>query len=55
MHDLLEEGQKAGKPIRIHVEYDNPAMRLYKRLGFRRIDDNGIYHLMEWNLENSKE
>ncbi len=55
MHGLLEEGQKAGKPIRIHVEYDNPAMRLYKRLGFRRIDDNGIYHLMEWNLENLKE
>ena len=41
--------------MRIHVEHNNPAMRLYKRLGFRKIDDNGIYHLMEWSPEGSKE
>ncbi len=55
MRDVLEEGQKAAKPVRIHVEHNNPAMRLYNRLGFRRIDDNGIYHLMEWSPEGSKE
>ncbi len=55
MKDVLEEGREAAKPVRIHVEHNNPAMRLYKRLGFRRIDDNGIYHLMEWSPGKSKE
>jgi hypothetical protein len=34
--------------VRIHVERYNPALRLYERLGFRRIADGGIYFLMEW-------
>ncbi len=49
MTGVLEEGRQAGKPVRIHVEHNNPAMRLYKRLGFRQIDTNGVYHLMEWD------
>jgi hypothetical protein len=24
-------------------------MRLYERLGFRRLEDHGVYVLMEWN------
>ena len=45
---ILEEGRAAGKPVTIHVEAYNPALRLYQRLGFRQIDTNGIYYLMEW-------
>ncbi len=30
----------------IHVERYNPAMRLYRRLGFATVEDNGIYDLM---------
>ena len=47
---LLPEhrGAAAGKPVRIHVEHDNPAMRLYRRLGFSKIEEQGVYHLMEW-------
>jgi len=37
----------AGKAVRIHVEHNNPAMRLYNRLGFVMVEDKGIYHLME--------
>jgi ribosomal protein S18 acetylase RimI-like enzyme len=48
LRDLLAEAAAAGKPVRIHVEHLNPALRLYERLGFRRIDDGGIYLLMEW-------
>jgi ribosomal protein S18 acetylase RimI-like enzyme len=48
MRQLLAEGQELGIPIRIHVEANNPAMRLYKRLGFRKVDTNGVYWLMEW-------
>jgi ribosomal protein S18 acetylase RimI-like enzyme len=48
MNGILNEGTKLGLPVRIHVESNNPAMRLYKRLGFSKIGDTGVYHLMEW-------
>ena len=48
MQEILKEARSAGKSVSIHVERDNPAMRLYLRLGFRHVDTNGIYHLMEW-------
>ncbi len=48
MRRVLDEAAAAGKMVRIHVEHNNPAMRLYRRLGFERIEDQGVYHLMEW-------
>ncbi|MGH2397294.1 MAG: GNAT family N-acetyltransferase, partial [bacterium] len=45
---LLAEGQRAGKPVTIHVEKLNRALRLYERLGFRRIADRGVYWFLEW-------
>lgn len=48
LRDLLAEGEAAGKPVTIHVEVYNPAMRLYERLGFRPVEDRGVYRLMEW-------
>ncbi len=49
LEDLLAEAAQVGKPVRIHVERFNPALRLYERLGFSRIGDQGVYHLMEWS------
>ena len=46
--DLMDMAAAAGKPLTIHVEKNNPAMRLYRRLGFAPIDEHGIYDLMEW-------
>ncbi|MFP5246640.1 MAG: GNAT family N-acetyltransferase, partial [Thermoanaerobaculia bacterium] len=48
MHELLSRARAEGRSVSIHVEMNNPAMRLYERLGFRQIDSYGIYHLMEW-------
>lgn len=48
MADILAEASHAGKPVTIHVERFNPAQRLYARLGFRQIDDLGVYLLLEW-------
>ncbi len=45
---LLEEAGNCNKAVSIHVEFNNPAMSLYLRLGFRHISTNGVYHLMEW-------
>lgn len=46
--DLLDEGRASALPVRIHVERSNPAMRLYLRLGFMPIEDQGVYQLLEW-------
>ena len=45
---LLAEATATGCPVRIHVEVFNPAMPLYERLGFVRIDYTGVYYQMEW-------
>lgn len=48
MREILEQAAEATLPVRIHVERNNPALRLYRRLGFESIEDQGVYHLMEW-------
>jgi len=48
LKDLLAAAAAAGKPVRIHVEKFNPALRLYNRLGFAAIADKGVYLFMEW-------
>ena len=40
-------GEAAGKRVSIHVEKENPAKRLYERLGFTESADHGVYVLME--------
>jgi ribosomal protein S18 acetylase RimI-like enzyme len=48
LRDLQDAAAAACKPLTIHVEKNNAAMRLYLRLGFRAIDEHGVYDLMEW-------
>jgi ribosomal protein S18 acetylase RimI-like enzyme len=48
LRDLCEEAGEAGKAVSIHVECYNPALRLYRRLGFAQVEDKGVYLLMEW-------
>ncbi len=45
---LIAEATEAGLPLTIHVEQLNPALRLYERLGFRRVGENSVYYLMEY-------
>ena len=47
--DLQREAAAVGKSLSIHVERLNAALRLYERLGFRMIEDKGVYLLLEWN------
>jgi ribosomal protein S18 acetylase RimI-like enzyme len=47
LRDLISESEESGKPLSIHVERFNPALRLYERLGFRKVADKGVYFLME--------
>jgi ribosomal protein S18 acetylase RimI-like enzyme len=48
LRGLQEEARSAGKSLTIHVERFNPALRLYERLGFKTLEDKGVYLLMKW-------
>lgn len=47
LKELFAESGATGKPVTIHVEKYNPAMRLYERLGFVPIADRGVYLLLQ--------
>ena len=49
MSNLLEESDRSARPVRLYVEKFNPVLTLYKRLGFRVIDDTGVHYHMERN------
>lgn len=55
MQDILDEGGRLDLPVRIHVERNNPALRLYHRLGFHEVGNHGIYYLMEWKPGNGRQ
>ena len=48
LKELQKEAKAADKKLSIHVEQFNPARRLYDRLGFKQVDEKGVYLLMEW-------
>ena len=46
--ELLERAAGDGRTVSIHVEQFNPALHLYRRLGFSKVSSYGVYDLMEW-------
>jgi ribosomal protein S18 acetylase RimI-like enzyme len=43
---LIQEANAGQIPLSIHVEHTNPALRLYQRLGFEQVGDDGVYLTM---------
>ena len=52
MQAVCSEARSAGKSVGISVEKYNPAQRLYRRMGFREVSDEGVYWLMEWRASS---
>jgi GNAT superfamily N-acetyltransferase len=46
LEDIASLAAPTGKRVSIHVEKNNPARRLYLRVGFRMVEDQGVYDLM---------
>ena len=46
--EVLERAQAVGKRVQIYVESYNPSRRLFERLGFSIIGDDGLNLLFEW-------
>ncbi len=51
LRDVQRRAAAAGKNVTIHVERMNPALRLYERLGFRLVEDKGVYLFLSWSAD----
>lgn len=51
LQDLMAEAREQGRMLTIHVERFNRALSLYGRLGFRQLEDKGVYLLLGWSAE----
>jgi len=48
LRNLFGRAWEERRIVSIHVEKFNPARRLYDRLGFRLVEDKGVYLLLHW-------
>jgi Predicted acetyltransferase len=51
LRDVQRRAAAGGKSVTIHVERMNPALRLYERLGFRLVEDKGVYLFLSWGAD----
>ncbi len=51
LREILAQAREDGKRVTCHVEFNNPAQRLYNRLGFRTAEERGVYLFLEWRPE----
>ncbi|HEV2828464.1 MAG TPA: GNAT family N-acetyltransferase [Pyrinomonadaceae bacterium] len=47
IRDLMKEAESS-RPLRIYVENFNPSLRLFERLGFKAVEEDGFMLLMAW-------
>ena len=47
MHHIIQTSEKLKKAVSLHVEYNNPALRLYEKLGFKICTKGSVYVLMK--------
>jgi ribosomal protein S18 acetylase RimI-like enzyme len=48
---LMREAADGGMKLSIHVEQNNRALGLYRRLGFEPVHEHGVYVLLEWRSD----
>ncbi|MDN5923577.1 MAG: GNAT family N-acetyltransferase [Xanthomonadales bacterium] len=48
LHELMVEARLHGAQLTLHVEPNNPAQRLYQRMGFTLIEHRGVYDFLGW-------
>jgi ribosomal protein S18 acetylase RimI-like enzyme len=48
LYQIMAEAKEAGKPVTIYVETFNPSLRLFQRLGFTPIQQEGFHLLLQY-------
>jgi len=48
LQELQQEAAMSSLSVRLHVQAGNPALRIYKKLGFREMSESSVYMAMEW-------
>jgi ribosomal protein S18 acetylase RimI-like enzyme len=48
LKSMISEANTTHRPVTLSVTFDNPAVALYKRLGFIITGDDGVYCTMEY-------
>lgn len=48
VRELMGRAAGENERVTLHVEFFNPAMHLYENLGFRPVEQRGVYWFMEW-------
>jgi len=51
LRGVQDRARASGKAVTIHVERMNPALALYERLGFRLVEDKGVYLFLSWSAD----
>ena len=54
LREILVEAAASHRLVTLHVEFNNPARRLYRRLGFRQVAEEGVYLRMEWRPDSDR-
>ncbi|MBC7858213.1 MAG: GNAT family N-acetyltransferase [Burkholderiaceae bacterium] len=52
---LLARAGAGQQCVTIHVEKENRARALYARLGFREVEDRGVYLLLRWDAPGAND
>lgn len=47
LRQIMAEAKEAGKPVSIYVETFNPSLRLFQRLGFTPVQQEGFHLLLQ--------
>lgn len=55
LEQLIAEASAVGRELTIHVESQNPALRLYRRLGFQPRSKGDVYLLLAWSPVSGQE
>lgn len=48
LNEIFAEAKSTGKTVSGHVEFNNPALKLWERLGFQVVEDKGMYLRVVW-------
>jgi RimJ/RimL family protein N-acetyltransferase len=51
---VMDEGSESARAVRIYVETVNPSQRLFARLGFVKIAEEGFNLLLEWQPDKNR-